>query len=144
MIRTAFVLIATLAAPAGAIAGEADGARAADTAFTLGRVQRELHQGLSQAEVVERLGSPNILTRDASGHDAWVYDRLSTEREASSGGAQIGGVGAGGAGDFAGLLGISAGRRSQKSRSTQRTLTVVIRFSAAGLVESFSWHDSRF
>ncbi len=143
MYRTAGVLVVALACAAAALAGEAD--RGAGTsAFTLGRVQRELHQGLSQADVVERLGSPNILTRDAEGREAWVYDRVSTEREASSSGVRIGGLGSGAAGNFAGLLGLGVGKQSEKARSTQRTLTVVIRFTTAGAVESFSWHDSRF
>jgi hypothetical protein len=29
-------------------------------------------------------------------------------------------------------------------KSSQKTLTVVIRFSAAGTVEGFTWHASRF
>ena len=149
MRRIAGVVVAVLACAAGALAAEvapaeADAAKAEASAFTLGRVQKELRQGLSQAEVVLRLGSPNILTRDAEGREAWVYDRVSSEREASSSGVRIGGAGSGAAGNFAGLLGVSAGKRSEKSRSSQRTLTVVIRFSAAGTVESFTWHDSRF
>lgn len=126
-------------------AGDAEGTQApVPSAFTLGVVQKKLRPGLSTADVVERLGSPNILTRDAEGREAWVYDRVSSEVEASSGGIGIGGLGAGAGGSFAGALGISAGKRSGKARSSQRTLTVVVRFSAAGTVERFSWHDSRF
>jgi hypothetical protein len=51
-------------------------------------------------------------------------------------------MGAGGA--VLGLFGINASKRSDKARSSQRTLTVVVRFSAAGAVETFTWHDSRF
>lgn len=143
MYRTAGVLVVALACAAGALAGEAD--RAAGTSgFTLGRVQKELHQGLSQADVVERLGSPNILTRDAEGREAWVYDRVSTERESSASGLSIGGLGSGASGNFGALLGVGAGKRSHKSRTSQRTLTVVVRFSKEGTVESLSWHDSRF
>lgn len=143
MYRTAGVVVVALACAAGTFAGETDKA-AGTSPFTLGRVQKELRQGLSQADVVERLGSPNILTRDAEGREAWVYDRVSSEREASSSGVRLGGLGSGGAGNFAGILGLSVGRQSEKARSSQRTLTVVIRFSTAGAVESFSWHDSRF
>jgi hypothetical protein len=144
MLQAARFVIAALACSAGALAAEADGAKAGASAFTLGRVQRELHSGLSQAEVAEKLGSPNILTRDASGREAWVYDRVATEVEASSSKVGIGGAGTGAGGSFAGMLGVSAGRHSERTRSSQRTLTVVIRFSTAGAVESFSWHDSRF
>jgi hypothetical protein len=147
MKRVAGVAIATLACAAGALAGEtekADRAKATPSAFTLGRVQSELRQGLSQAEVVERLGSPNILTRDAEGREAWVYDRVSTEFEASSSKLGISGAGSGVGSVFAGIVGVSAGKHSEKTRSSQRTLTVVVRFSASGAVESYSWHDSRF
>jgi hypothetical protein len=112
--------------------------------FTLGVVQKELRQGLSQADVAERLGSPNLVTRDTEGREAWVYDRVSSEVEASSGNVGIAGAGAGAAGTLVGILGISAAKRSERARSSQKTLTVVVRFSAAGAVESFTWHGSRF
>jgi hypothetical protein len=114
------------------------------SAFTLGIVQKELRSGLSQADVAERLGAPNILTRDAEGREAWVYDKVSSEIEASSGSVGVGGLGSGAGSTFAGLLGISASKRSDKAKTSQRTLTVVLRFSAAGTLESFRWHDSRF
>jgi hypothetical protein len=34
--------------------------------MTLGVVQKEIHKGLSQADVAEALGSPNIVTRDSA------------------------------------------------------------------------------
>ena len=144
MRRIAGVVVAALACAAGALAAEADGVKAEAKAFTLGRVQKELRQGLSQADVVLRLGSPNILTRDASGHEAWVYDRVFTEREVSSSGVGVGGAGMGGGDSFVAGGAIHAGRQTRKDRSSQRTLTVVVRFNSDGLVESFSWHDSRF
>jgi hypothetical protein len=116
----------------------------APAAFTLGIVQKELRSGLSQADVAERLGAPNILTRDAEGREAWVYDKVSSEFEASSGGVGVGGLGAGAGSTLTGLLGISAGKRSDKAKTSQRTLTVVLRFSAAGTLESFRWHNSQF
>jgi hypothetical protein len=112
--------------------------------FTLGVVQKELRTGLSQADVAERLGSPNIVTREPDGREAWVYDKVSSEVEASSGSVGVGGVGAGAGGSLAGVLGLAAGKRSGKVKSSQKTLTVVIRFSAAGTVEGFTWHASRF
>jgi hypothetical protein len=116
----------------------------APSAFTLGVVQKELRPGQLEADVAERLGSPSILTRDADGREAWVYDKVSSEIEASSGSIGIAGGGMGAGGAFLGLFGINASKRSEKAHSSQRTLTVVIRFSAAGTVESFTWHDSRF
>jgi hypothetical protein len=112
--------------------------------FTLGLVQKALEPGLSQADVAERLGSPNIVTREADGREAWVYDRVSSEVELSGASVGIGGLGSGVGSTFWGLLGVRAGKRSEKATSSQKTLTVVIRFSAAGGVESFTWHVSRF
>jgi hypothetical protein len=148
MFRTvvvALVAVAVGVVPPAAGAGERPKAKEAGTSvFTLGAVQKELRPGLSQTDVAERLGAPNILTRDAEGREAWVYDKVSSEIEASSGSVGVGGLGSGVGSTFAGLLGISASKRSDKSKSSQRTLTVVVRFSAAGTVESFTWHDSRF
>ena len=137
------VVVAVGVVPAGA----GDRAKAKETpssAFTLGVVQKALRPGLSQADVAERLGSPSIVTRDADGREAWVYDKVSSEVEASSGGVGVGGLGSGVGSSLWGLLGVGAGKRSDKARSSQRTLTVVVRFSAAGTVETFTWHDSRF
>ena len=142
-LAVALVVVAAGVVPAGA--GErakprADGARE----FTLGVVQKELRQGMSQADVAERLGSPNLVTRDAGGREAWVYDKVSSEVEASTSGIGLGGLGSGSGDHVGGVLGIAAGKRSGRVRSSQRTLTVVVRFSAAGAVETFSWHSSRF
>ena len=138
--------VALVAAALGALPVVAADREKAESprAFTLGLVQKALRPGLSQADVAERLGSPNIVARETDGREAWVYDRVSSEREASTQNVGVGGVGSGAGGSVWGVLGISAGKRSEKSKSSQRTLTVVVRFSAAGAVESFTWHDSRF
>jgi hypothetical protein len=146
MFRVMGVTVAVLATAVG-VAAAGDGAKAregASSAFTLGVVQKELRLGQSQAEVVERLGSPNILTRDGDGREAWVYDRIASDVEVSSAGVSLGGLGSGVGGTFAGLLGISGSKSKDKLRSSQRTLTVVVRFSVASTVESFTWHNSRF
>ena len=47
--------------------------------FTLGVVQKEIRKGMSQAEIVIALGSPNIVTRDKSAQETWVYDKVASE-----------------------------------------------------------------
>lgn len=146
MLRATGVTVLALAAAVSASGAERSEKGKSDDAspFTLGLVQKELRTGLSQAEVVERLGSPNILTRDGDGREAWVYDRVASELEASKSGLSVGGAGTGAGGSFAGLVGVSGGKSRERVRSSQRTLTVVVRFSSAGAVESVSWHHSRF
>jgi hypothetical protein len=52
---------------------------ASERTMTLGVVQKEIHRGLSQADVAEALGSPNIVTRDSAELETWVYDKTATE-----------------------------------------------------------------
>ena len=136
--------LAVLVTAAGVAEAGEKAKEGASSAFTLGVVQKELRLGQSQAEVVERLGSPNVLARDADGREAWVYDRIASDVEVSSAGVALGGVGSGVGSTFAGLLGVGGHKSKDKLRSSQRTLTVVVHFSAASTVESFTWHNSRF
>lgn len=117
--------------------------------MTIGIVQKEIRVGMSQADVATALGSPNIVTKDSEGKETWIYDKIATEASYSQSG---GGVGAaGGAGGVAGnvlILGGVGGGYSKGAgamATTQKTLTVVIKFhKETGLVESFSYHTSKF
>lgn len=116
--------------------------------MTVGKVQREIKVGMTNAEVVEVLGSPNMVTTDDRRRESWVYDKISTESVYSTsyggvnalvlGGAIIGSGLAGGA--AGGNYGSSAGARS----TTQRTLTVIIKFDDGGKVRDFSYRSSSF
>ncbi|MGC8722679.1 MAG: hypothetical protein ACP5VF_02240 [Acidobacteriota bacterium] len=100
--------------------------------LTVGVVQRQIRAGMSQAEVAEALGSPNIVTRDSDGKETWIYDKIGTEATyASSGGG-------------ASILILSASHSTSSSQTTQRTLTVLIKFGADQRVESFTYHASKF
>ncbi len=102
------------------------------TALTVGKVQREIRIGMTNAEVAEVLGSPNIVSSDEQRREVWVYDKISTDRAYStnSGGASIL------------ILGASGG--SGASSTSQRTLTVIIKFEKDGRVRDFAYHQSKF
>lgn len=105
----------------------------ADREMTVGIVQKEIRKGMSQAEVAEALGSPNIVSRDKQGIETWIYDKIASEASYSRG-------------EFnAGILGIiiGGGRQAGASAQTQKTLTVVIKFQE-GTVHDFSYHSSKF
>lgn len=138
------LLATALLWPAAGAAGAEKVSAGVEREFSLGLVQKELRTGMSQTDVVAALGSPNIVTRSGQGREAWVYDRVASEaRLTSSGiGGGVGGVGTPGTSLVLGLL--SGHRRDEKAVTTQRTLTVVVRFDAEGAVESFSFHASRF
>lgn len=115
--------------------------------LTAGIVQKEIHIGMSAADVAATLGSPNIVTRDSEGKETWVFDKIATEASYSkgSGGISAGGVGSG-IHNAALLIGIgSAGYKGSSGASavTQKTLTVIIKF-AESAVESFSFHATKF
>lgn len=110
----------------------AAGADARDR-LTLGTVQREIRVGMSGEDVVSVLGAPNMVTTDEGRRESWVYDRLATEQAYS---ASSGGVNA------LFLAGVSG--RSGASRTTQRSLTVIIRFDEARRVRDFSYRSSSF
>ncbi len=112
--------------------------------LTVGKVQREIKVGMTGAEVARVLGSPNIVTTDEERREVWVYDKVATESaySESRGGVLAlvlaGGGGAGGA--AAPGYSASAGARS----STQRTLTVIVKFDKESRVRDFAYHASQF
>jgi outer membrane protein assembly factor BamE (lipoprotein component of BamABCDE complex) len=108
--------------------------------LAVGTIQREIRVGMSGAEVLEALGSPNIVSADERQHEVWVYDRISTDTARSSSGALLGGIVFGGSGGAAGLGTGSSGATSK----SQRTLTLVIRFDEKRRVHHYAYHASRF
>lgn len=116
--------------------------------MTVGIVQREIHHGMSAGDVAEELGSPNIVERDGEGRQTWIYDKIATEASYSQSSGSVGGLaGAGGTPGSALILGGLFGGYSKSAgaaATTQKTLTVVIKFDRADRVESFSYHSSKF
>ncbi len=114
--------------------------------MTVGVVQKEIRVGMSQADVAEALGSPNIVTKDSEGNESWVYDKIATEVSYSKDSGGIG-VGAGGIIE-SWRVGLGGGAGYSKSSgaaaTTQKTLTVVIKFDENSLVKSLSYHSSKF
>lgn len=112
--------------------------------LTVGTVQREIHQGMSGAEVAQVLGSPNIVSTDEKRREVWVYDKVATDTvySRSQGGvaALVLGWGGSAGGLGAGSTGYDAGAKS----TSQRTLTIIIKFDESGKVRDFSYHSSRF
>ena len=99
---------------------------------------------MSGSEVIEMLGSPNVVSTDENGNEVWVYDKFATDVVASeSGWSVIGGVAGAGSG-AAGGAGAGFGGRSGAASSSQRTLTVVVKFDSNKRVRDFAYHASRF
>ena len=99
---------------------------------TVGKVQSQIRVGMSSAQVVEILGSPNIVTTDENRLENWVYDKIATDVVYSneSGGAWL-------------IIG-SVYPNSGAASTSQRTLTIVIKFDADKKVRDFAYHSSSF
>ena len=112
----------------------------ADEQLTVGTVQKEIRIGMSGAEVAAALGSPNIVSTDENRNEVWIYDKISTQyvsADASAGILAIGG------GSDVGAVASASGSQSSGATS-QRTLTIIIKFDANGAVRDFAYHTSRF
>ena len=98
--------------------------------ISIGKVQREIKIGMSNADVVAALGSPNMVTTDDQRREAWVYDKVSTEAFVSG----------------------SSGLRffwlpkdvKAAGSTTQKTLTIIIKFDDKGKVRDFAYQSSKF
>jgi outer membrane protein assembly factor BamE (lipoprotein component of BamABCDE complex) len=116
--------------------------------LTVGKVQREIRVGMTSAEVIEALGSPNIVSTDENRYEVWVYDKIATEHvySTTSGGVSalilagfVGGDGAGGAGLLPGFS-----KSAGASSTMQRTLTIIIKFDEENKVRDFAYRQSTF
>ena len=116
--------------------------------LTVGKVQREIKIGASSAQVAEILGSPNVVTTDEQRREVWVYDKVATEAAYSNSGTGYGGgVGAGGAPGSSlilGGLGGAWGKNAGAVSTTQKTLTIIIKFDNESKVRDFAYNSSKF
>ena len=100
----------------------------ANPTLTTGTVQREIREGMSGAEVLEKLGSPNIVSTDELGREVWVYERFARDVTSSD----------------AGFFIVLFGTGNKSSSVSQRSLTVIIKFDEADKVRDFAYHSSSF
>ena len=99
---------------------------------TVGKVQSQIRIGMASAQVVEVLGSPNIVTTDENRLENWVYDKIATDVSYSneSGGAWL----------ILGYVNPNSGATS----TSQRTLTIIVKFDVDKKVRDFAYHSSSF
>jgi outer membrane protein assembly factor BamE (lipoprotein component of BamABCDE complex) len=126
------LLLAVLALIAAACTQTQIGQNLNEEQMSIAKVQREIRIGMSSTEVVEVLGSPNMVTTDDARRETWVYDRVSTQISSSQAQAGIWLV--------MGVAGVSNSNRSQN----QRTLTIIIKFDENNKVRDFAYRTATF
>jgi outer membrane protein assembly factor BamE (lipoprotein component of BamABCDE complex) len=100
--------------------------------LTVGTVQRSIRTGMSGAEVASVLGSPNVVTTDEQRREVWIYDKISTESAYSTSDA------------YGTLLILGASQSAGAVSTTQKTLTVIVKFDESKKVRDFAYHSSQF
>ena len=111
---------------------------------TVGKVQKEIRVGMSGADVAQALGSPNIITTDEERREVWIYDKIATDSAYSSSSGGISTLFLGFGGNVAGGIGGGENSSAGASSTSQRTLTIVIKFDKEGKVRDFAYNTSRF
>jgi outer membrane protein assembly factor BamE (lipoprotein component of BamABCDE complex) len=112
--------------------------------LTLAAVQSKVQVGMSGAQVLQTLGSPNIISTDEKRHEVWVYDRVGSEYTYSDSDLGLISLIAGASGAVAGGVLPSYKSKAGANRRSQKTLTIIIHFDADKRVEDFSYHASQF
>lgn len=113
-------------------AQDAQAAQNSDAHLTLGTIESQLHKGMSNASVVEIFGPPNIITTDDQHQEVWVYDRIATMRTHSN------------SGGWATIAILGLGNNANTSSTSQRTLTLIVKFDQDHRVRDYSYRYSNF
>ena len=96
--------------------------------LTAGVVQREIRVGMSGSEVIEALGSPNIVTRDENGNRVWTYERYARNVETRESGYFV----------------IFLWGSKEAAKGSTRSFTVIIKLDENEKVREFAYHAVTF
>ena len=114
--------------------------------LTLGTVQSKIKKGMNQTEVLEVLGSPNIVTKNSQGNEVWAYDKIGSNQSSSSEVSATYGQRQLNQGFWAFLFGgvtSSAGASSDRN-SESKSLTVIIAFECNSNVSDFTYQSLKY
>ena len=84
------------------------------------------------SQVVELLGSPNIVTTDEKRREVWIYDKVSTDRVDTT------------SSTFACIIILGGSSRDSSSSQRQRTLTIIIKYDEDKKVRDFAYNSTQF
>lgn len=112
--------------------------------LTIGTVQSQLKKGMTGGEVATVMGSPNIVSTDANGNEVWIYDKISSNKNYSNSSASGGGILGVFGGAAGGIFGASGSSSAGASSTSQKTMTVIVKFDENKAVRDIAYHTSRF
>jgi len=101
--------------------------------LTHGNVTLSLKKGVtSQVEVLEIFGAPNIASTDAAGNEVWTYQRNATVSNSSS------------TKGYATVILLGGSTQSSGIASSNRTMTLIIKFDTDSIVSDFKSRATSF
>lgn len=150
-----FILPAFAAKLEGNVNKQNNSAPVREQELTIGTVQKYVHNGMAQDEVALALGSPNIVTQDANGKETWIYDKISssiTDRNKNESYVENAMDARYVWHEVLTLVTLGLINKNVKPElkdvsqvvSTQKTLTIIVKFDSSNKVESYTYHMSKF
>lgn len=104
-----------------------------NTPFSQGGVAMAIKKGVTtQTDVLEKFGSPNIVTNDASGDEVWTYQKSNMTTQSHGG-------------DFgATIILIGGGTQNSEFKQSSKTATLIIKFGTDKKIKDFKFMSSDF
>ena len=114
--------------------------------LTLGTVQSKIKKGMNQTEVLEVLGSPNIVTKNKSGNEVWTYDKISSSQSSSNDASATYGQAQLNKGFWTFLFGGTTNSvQSNSNRDIEsKSITVIITYNNDKIVSDFTYQSLKY
>ena len=103
--------------------------------LTLGLIQKNVQKGLTQTDILENIGSPNIITKNNKGNEVWTYDRISNEKRSNSLGLYL-------LNPFNWFF--IGSSNSNRSTNSSKALTVIINYDENKRVIDYSYQSIKY
>ncbi len=130
--KTLLLMVSIIAALPACINHPTNNSNGASSNLTVGKVQGEIKIGMPASDVAAVLGSPNIVTTDEKRREVWIYDKVSSNSVDTNSSA------------YGTLLILGASTGQKQSTTSQKTLTVIIKYNEEKLVRDFAYNYSQF
>ena len=114
--------------------------------LTLGTVQSKIKKGMNQTDVLEVLGSPNIVTKNSQGNEVWTYDKVGSSQSSSNQASATYGQAQLNQGFWAFLFGgtTNSAQSSSDNSTESKSLTVIIIFDSNSTVSDFTYQSLKY
>ena len=127
------MLVLALGLLAGCSSGQVERPESPKSTLTQGAIEIHLKKGVTtKTKVLETMGAPNITSLDSNGNDVWTYQRHSSVANSSS------------SSSYGTIILFGGSQNTSGLESSQKTMTLVIKFNDKGIVKDFKSQFTSF